>query len=138
MGEGDWPNHFSSILLSADTLSTVIEALLLSSLLLVGRLFPEETKPKGSMPLQEVAMAMVLMSLQRRLYNSYLEAVYCSFPDQRTQPASEHKLKKEKDIVGRERDQVEAIVHQDRLTLVSQFLLELTFYSLVPGYFCFL
>ena len=29
------------------------------------------------------------------------QAVYCSFPEQRTQPASEHKLKKEKDIVGR-------------------------------------
>lgn len=133
--EGDWPNHFSSLFLSADTLSTVIEAVLLSGLLLIGRLYPEASKPKGSMPLQEVAMAMVLMSVQRRLYNSYLEAVYCSFPDKRTQPVSEHKLKKEKDIVGRERKQVEAIVHQDRLTLVSQFFLELSFYFLVPGYY---
>merc|ERR1712192_395496 len=121
--EGEWPNHFSSLFLSADTLSTMIEAVLLSGLLLVGRTFPEETKPKGSMPLQEVAMAMVLMSIQRRLYNSYLEAVYCSFPGQRTQPVSEHKLKKEKDIVGREREQVESIVHQDRLTLVANHYL---------------
>ena len=30
-----------------------------------------------------------------------LQAVYCSFPEKRTQPVSEHKLKKEKDIVGR-------------------------------------
>ena len=44
---------------------------------------------------------MVLLSTLRRLYNSYLEAVYCSFPSLRTQPAAEHALKADKDIVGR-------------------------------------
>ena len=34
-------------------------------------------------------------------YDAIVQAVYCSFPEERTQPVSEHKLKKEKDIVGR-------------------------------------
>jgi len=133
--DGTWNQHFSSILLSSDVFATSVEVLLLLSLFLLGTVLPEASRPQGSMGLQEVAVAMVLLSLLRRLYNSYLEAVYCSFPSLRTQPAAEHALKADKDIVGREREQLEAMVLQDRLTLISQFLLECSFYFLVPGYY---
>ena len=101
----------------------MIVMIMLMIIVMIGNLFHND---------RQVGMAMVLMSIQRRLYNSYLEvkfwnisttitatmiattitrvklisnaddqAVYCSFPGQRTQPVSVHKLKKEKDIVGR-------------------------------------
>jgi len=133
--EGRWTDHFSSLLFSADPLATAIEVFLLSTIFLLGGLYPEETRPHGSMDLLTVASAMLVLSLQRRLYNSYLEAVYCSFPGHRTQPVAEHALKKDKDLTGRERKQVAEIVRQDRKTLVSQFMLELCLFALIPGYY---
>ena len=41
---------------------------------------------EGSAGLGELAAALALLSLVRRVYNAYLEAVFCAFPSHRTQP----------------------------------------------------
>ena len=41
---------------------------------------------EGSAGLSELAAALALLSLVRRGYNAYLEAVFCAFPGHRTQP----------------------------------------------------
>jgi len=133
--EGQWPSHFSSLLFSADLLSTLAEVTLLGSLSLVAGLTPHLVKVEGSMELGQVARAMWGLSLLRRVYNSYLEAVYCSFPEYRTQPARDHRLKSAKDLVGREKEQVARIVQHDRLTLVSQFILDVAIFFLIPGFY---
>jgi len=74
-------------------------------------------------------------SLLRRLYNSYLEAVYFTFPTRRIQPISEHRLKQRKDLCGREQEQLDALVWHDRLTLLSQTCAVVFLYLYLPGYF---
>jgi len=133
--EGQWKDHFSSLLLSADMPSTVLEVGLLGCLHLLSLLAPHHVAVQGSMTLGQVVKGMVALSLLRRFYNSYLEAVYCSFEQYRTQPAREHKLKSTKDITGREERELTAIVKQDRLTLVSQLVLEISFFFLIPGFY---
>jgi len=133
--EGHWPQHFSSLLLSGDVLSTLLEVFLLGSLQLLSLFSPQLVAVKGSMELQQVVRGMVGLSILRRLYNSYLEAAYCSFEQYRTQPAREHKLKSQKDIVGRDQKELAAIIQHDRLTLVSQFALEVFFFFFIPGYY---
>jgi len=133
--EGKWSLHFSSLLFSADVPATVMEVVLVGTLILVSALFPEMVQMEGSMPLLEVGVFMVFLSLLRRLYNSYLEAVFCSFPQYRTQPVKEHQLKATKDLTGRDLTQLASIVRHDRLTLLSQFLLDVSFYFIIPGYY---
>lgn len=87
------------------------------------------------MPLVEVAIFMWIFSIIRRLYNSYLESVFFSFPNHRTQPVKEHALKIRKDLTGREPSQLETITRHDRYTMVSQFILDVSIYYLIPGYY---
>lgn len=131
---GTWRQHFSSLLFSADITATLMEILLLGSLTFAAVFLPV-LNVQGSMPLLEVAILMCSLSLLRRLYMSYLEAVYCSFPQYRTQPVKEHELKELKDIVGREKTQLLTIIQHDRLTLVSQFVLDVVIYFSIPGYY---
>jgi len=133
--EGKWKTHFSSLLFSADVSATVMEVSLVGILTIVAAMFPEQVQTKNSMPLLELAVFMWLLSLLRRLYNSYLEAIFCSFPQYRTQPVKDHALKTVKDLTGRDVDQLENIVKHDRLTLLSQFALDVSFYFIVPGYY---
>lgn len=132
--EGTWRQHFSSLLFSADIAATAMEISLLGSLTLVAVLFPW-LDVQDSMPLLEVAGFMWFLSLLRRVYTAYLEAVYCSFPQYRTQPVKWHALKECKDIVGRDKKQLEVIIYQDKLTLVSQFMLDIAIYFSLPGFY---
>jgi len=131
--DGRWSNHFSSLLLSADIPATMMEVLLVGGLFLVGSMY--QVQVTHSMPLLDLAYFMLLFSVIRRLYNSYLEAVFCSFPQYRTQPVREHALKTAKDLTGRDLTQLASIVKHDRLTLISQFLLDVSIYFMVPGYY---
>jgi len=133
--EGKWETHFSSLLFSADVPATVMEVSLVGTLTIMAAMFPSQMQAENSMPLLELAVFMWLLSLLRRLYNSYLEAVFCSFPQHRTQPVKEHALKSAKDLTGRDLAQLENIVKQDRLTLLSQFVLDISIYFLIPGYY---
>jgi len=132
---GRYHQHFSSLLFSGEWLATGLEVALLTSLTSVAVTHPYLVNVPGSMPLLELALAMWFFSALRRFYNSYLEAVFCCFPQFRTQPVKEHELKNRKDLVGREPGQLQKIAEHDRLTLVSQFLLDVAIYFLVPGYY---
>merc|ERR1712212_744908 len=133
--EDKWSNHFSSLLLSGDIPATVVEVVLVVSLMVVSTMYPHQVQATHSMPLLHLAYFFILFSVIRRLYNSYLEAVFCSFPQYRTQPVKEHALKTEKDLTGRDLTQLASIVKHDRLTLISQFLLDVSIYFMVPGYY---
>ena len=129
-----WRSHFSSLLLSADVTSTLMELALLSSLTAASLLAPSAlVDTPGSMPLRELALFMWLASALRKLYNAYLEAIYFARPAARTQPAAEHALKSLKDLNGRDAEQLAALVSHDRLTLLSQFALVLVAYRFLPG-----
>ena len=125
--------HFSSLMLSCDPLATVLELTCLFVLSLISWLYAIQAQ--GSMSLLEVAMGMCVLSVLRRVYNNYLEAVYCTFPLHRTQPIKQHMLKGERDLVGRDKEQLAAIVVQDRLTFISQFCLDLFVYFSLPGFY---
>ena len=94
-----------------------------------------EIKVEGSMYLFHVALAKWGLSLFRRVYNNYLEAAFCAFPSYRTQTVSEHRLKKERDLTGRDREQMKYIVYQDKLIFAGQFCFDLVVYFMLPGYY---
>jgi len=71
----------------------------------------------------------------RRLYNSYLEAMYFTHPQYRTQPPKEHALKKGKDLCGREQEQLDTLLYHDRITTITQIGLEVAIYFTIPGFF---
>ena len=125
--------HFSSLMLSFDPLATTLEVSSLTLLTLVAWIYG--IRVEGSKSLLEVAAAMWGFSMLRRLYNNYLEAVFCAFPQNRTQSVKEHKLKCVKDLVGRDKDQLAAIAVQDRLTFATQFCLDLFVYFMIPGFY---
>jgi len=130
-----WRNHFSNLLFSGEWFATGLELSLLGGLTVFATCLGGWVNVSGSMPLLELATFMWIFSLLRRLYNSYLESVFFSFPQHRTQPIKEHALKSRKDLVGREPDQLERIVQHDRYTMVSQFCLDVSIYYLIPGYY---
>lgn len=127
-------DHFSS-LLSSNVRNSVWEYGLMTAITAFALLMPSVADVEGSMPLREFALFMWVTSTFRKLYNSYLEAVWFSCPGYRTQPPREHALKKMKDLCGREREQVETIDRHDFMTLLSQFALEVFFYYTFPGYY---
>merc|ERR1712146_313779 len=127
-------DHFSS-LLSSNVRNSVCEYGLMTAITAFALLMPSVADVEGSMPLREFALFMWVTSTFRKLYNSYLEAVWFSCPGYRTQPPREHALKKMKDLCGRERVQVETIDRHDFMTLLSQFALEVFIYYTFPGYY---
>jgi len=130
-----WKNHFSNLLFSGDLISTGLELTVYVGLTSIAWFGGNNVNVEGSMPLLELATFMWIFSAQRRIYNSYLESVFFAFPAFRTQPVKEHVLKARKDLVGREPEQLATIVIHDRLTLISQFVLDVSIYFLIPGYY---
>lgn len=129
-------DHFSSLLLGGSISNTIIELLLLALPFSCIAFFSDETlTASDSMRFSEVAIFMVVASTVRRVYNAYLEAVFFTFPDYRTQPVCEHRLKKAKDLCGGDLEQVEKIDKHDKLTLLSQFFLNFGVYFLLPGFY---
>lgn len=128
--------HFSSLLLSGDWFSTGMELALLGGLAAAAYGLPSaQVDVNGSMPLRHLALYFVAASVFRRVYNSYLEACYFAFPQHRTQPVREHKLKTIKDLCGRDLKQLQTLVVHDRLTLVTGFALDVATYYAIPGFY---
>ncbi|KAL5269686.1 hypothetical protein ACHWQZ_G003220 [Mnemiopsis leidyi] len=125
--------HFSSLMLSSDFMATAMEVSALS--LLTGIAWVYKIQVEHSKTLFEVAIAMWSLSLFKRIYNNYLEAVYCTYPKNRTQPVKEHALKAKKDLAGRDKEQLEILVAQDRLNFISRFCLDLFIYFMIPGFY---
>ena len=83
-----------------------------------------------------VHFAFTFNSLAIRIYNTYLEYCYFSYPQYRTQPPKEHVLKKcGKELCGRDREQLELLLWHDRLTFITQTLLYYGLYYAVPGFY---
>jgi sterol desaturase/sphingolipid hydroxylase (fatty acid hydroxylase superfamily) len=130
-----WSKHFSSLLLSADVTNTVLEVGFLLSLTLASIMYPGRYDTPGSMRLSQLVAFLTAASVLRRVYNSYLEAVYFAVPSRRIQPVNEHALKSKRDLNGRDEEQLESLVYHDRLTLISQLSLVMVLYTCVPGFY---
>ena len=130
-------DHFSSLLFSGDLSMTLLEIALLSCVTMAGCAMPTEwVNVTGSMPLTELSAYLWSMSLIRRFYNSYCEAIFFTFPECRTQGTREHTLaSSKKDLCGRDKEKLERIALHDMLTMLSQLALEICIYYLLPGYF---
>jgi len=129
-------DHFSSLLLSGELPMTLLELATLGGLTAAAVCLPaDKVNVAGSMSLKELAAFFWGKTVVTRLYNSYLEACFFAFPQHRTQPSREHALKSKKDLCGREMKELEIIVRHDRMTLLSQFALNVGIYYAVPGYY---
>ena len=127
--------HFSSILFSGSLPMTLLEISILCGITFTASLGPS-VNTANSMPLFEVATYLWVASVVRRLYNTYCEAVFFSFPQYRTQGIQEHALASSaKDLCGRDHEQLKTIEFHDLLTMLSQFGLEIAIYYSIPGYF---
>mmetsp|Transcript_15543 Transcript_15543/g.36396 ORF Transcript_15543/g.36396 Transcript_15543/m.36396 type:complete len:382 (+) Transcript_15543:88-1233(+) len=128
--------HFSSLLLSGDVGLTLLEIASLGSVAAAAALLPaEKVNVKGSMPLKELAAFLCTKALVVRLYNTYCEAIFFSFPQHRIQPAREHALANEKDLCGRQKKELKIIQQHDCMTLCSQFALNVGLYYALPGFY---
>ena len=130
-------DHFSSLLFGGSISNTLLEFTLLAAPFTAIAIVGEDAtflKVEGTMPLKELAYFFVICSFVRRFYNAYLEAVYFSFPNLRTQPPSDHRLKQKKDLMGRDMEQLESIDWHDKGTMLSQFVLNFGLYFL-PGFY---
>ena len=131
-------DHFSSLLFGDSITITLMEISLLLAPFAAIYYYGIDSpilNVKGSMPFYEVASLFVICSIVRRIYNAYLEAVYFSFPHLRTQPPHEHRLKKKVDLCGRDMEQLEKLNRHDKLTLLSQFVLNFALYYALPGFY---
>jgi len=133
-------DHFSSLLFGGSVLNTVLEVALLVAPFAALTVYgygakANELNVEGSMPFQDLAVFHVACALLRRVYNAYLEAVFFSFPKLRTQPPKAHRLKNKRDLMGRDWEQLDLIDFHDKLTIVSQFVLDFGLYFLLPGYY---
>lgn len=129
-------DHFSSLLFSGEWALTLLELGSLASLSAAAALLPpEKVNVPGSMTLREVSALLWTKALVTRVYNTYCEAIFFAFPQHRIQPTREHALKAKKDLCGRQMQELETIVRHDRMTLASQFLLNVGLYYALPGYY---
>jgi len=129
-------DHFSSLLLSGEWSLTLLEFGSLASLTAAAcYLPPEKVNVAGSTTLKDVAALLWTKALVTRMYNTYCEAIFFAFPHHRIQPSREHALKAKKDLCGRQLQELETIVRHDRMTLISQFLLNVGIYYALPGYY---
>ncbi|CAK9005453.1 unnamed protein product [Durusdinium trenchii] len=128
--------HFSSLLFSGDLGLTLLELGSLGSLVAAAFLVPpEKANVKGSWTLKELAGFLCAKAVVTRLYNTYFEAIFFSFPQFRTQPSREHALKNKKDLCGRDMKELQTILYHDRLTLISQFAFNVGLYYAISGYY---
>eukprot|EP00640_Fibrocapsa_japonica_P003199 CAMPEP_0113941014 /NCGR_PEP_ID=MMETSP1339-20121228/7028_1 /TAXON_ID=94617 /ORGANISM="Fibrocapsa japonica" /LENGTH=336 /DNA_ID=CAMNT_0000945037 /DNA_START=1 /DNA_END=1011 /DNA_ORIENTATION=+ /assembly_acc=CAM_ASM_000762 len=77
---------------------------------------------------------MVGFTIFTKLYNFYCETCYHAFPTLRTQTKN-FLSSEDKDICGRTNEQMAEMKFHDRLTFVSQMLLNVGIYFLVPGFY---
>ncbi|CAJ1361991.1 unnamed protein product, partial [Effrenium voratum] len=120
---------------SGDRGLTLLELGSLGSLTAAACLLPQEKDVQGSWTLKELAAFLCTKAVVTRIYNTYLEAIFFSFPQFRTQPSREHALKNKKDLCGRDMKELETIICHDRLTLISQFAFNVGLYYAIPGYY---
>ena len=128
-------NHFSSLLFGGSVSTTALECLCLLIPFIATLFYDENLNVEGSMSFQHLSIFLLVCAFIRRIYNAYLEAVYFSFPELRTQPPSEHRLKQKKDLMGRDAEQLELLDKHDKWTIVSQFLLNFGLYYVLPGFY---
>ncbi|CAB9499390.1 Fatty acid hydroxylase superfamily [Seminavis robusta] len=131
-------DHFSSLLFGGSITNTILELVLLAApFVAMGMNGQVSTllNVKGSMTFLELSVFFFVCSTVRRVYNAYLEAVYFSFQNLRTQPPKEHLLKQKKDLMGRDMEQLEILDGHDKWTMISQFLLNFGLYFCLPGYY---
>lgn len=129
-------DHFSSLLLSGDVCSTLMELLTLGSVTAAAALLPpQQVNVEGSMSLKQFAAFLWTKAAVARLYNTYCEAVFFACPQYRIQPSREHALVNKKDLMGRTQKDFETICFHDKLTLLSQFALNVGLYYALPGYY---
>eukprot|EP00429_Kryptoperidinium_foliaceum_P015197 CAMPEP_0176040606 /NCGR_PEP_ID=MMETSP0120_2-20121206/20135_1 /TAXON_ID=160619 /ORGANISM="Kryptoperidinium foliaceum, Strain CCMP 1326" /LENGTH=373 /DNA_ID=CAMNT_0017374003 /DNA_START=55 /DNA_END=1176 /DNA_ORIENTATION=+ len=129
-------DHFSSLLFSGEWSLTLLELGSLAGISAAAVLLPpEKVNVPGSMPLKEVAALLWTKAAVTRLYNTYLEAVFFSFPQYRIQPPREHALKAKKDLCGRQLQELQTLVRHDCMTLISQVVLNVGLYYALPGYY---
>ena len=124
-------DHMSGLLFSGSYLNTFIELLFLAVLFNI----PPSLAPSASMPPRALFNFALGKSLFTRVYNAYLEAVFFAYPQHRTQPSDDHKLKKQQDLTGRDQVQQDTLVYHDRMTLITDNLLNITLYLLIPGFY---
>lgn len=129
--------HFSSLLFSGDMATTVLEIGLRVGLLGLGWCNPggHFSAAPGAMSLVEVAGWMMAMSLFLRTYNAFLEYIYFTKPEFRTQALREHRLGMKTDLVGRELKALATQTWHDRGTLVLDACWALVVFCLVPGFY---
>lgn len=128
--------HFSSLLLSGDLSLTLLELITLGGLAAFAAwLPPEKVNVEGSWSLKELTAFLCTKAVVTRIYNTYLEAIFFSFPEFRTQPSRDHALKNKKDLCGRDMMELQTIIYHDRLTLLSQFAFNVGLYYAIPGYY---
>lgn len=133
-----WENFSSNYLFSGDVMSTILEVGIAVFLLSMAylRLPALELNVVGSSTFKQVTWIYVGNRLAIRIYNTYLEYCYFSYPQYRTQPPKEHVLKKcGKELCGRDREQLELLLWHDRLTFITQTLLYYGLYYAVPGFY---
>jgi len=128
-------DHFSSLLFGGSISNTILEFVTLVAPLVAMAFFGDTLNVENSMPFSELAIFFIICAVVRRVYNAYLEAVYFSFPSKRTQPPKEHRLKQEKDLCGRDLEQLTLLHFHDKLTILSQFALNFAMYFYLPGFY---
>jgi len=128
--------HFSSLLFGGSVSNTLLELILLAAPF-IGLFFygDEALNMPNSMSFVELSLFFLVASIVRRIYNAYLEAIYFTFPAYRTQPPREHLLKQGKDLCGRDLEQLKILDFQDKMTMLSQFLLNFGLYYILPGFY---
>jgi len=129
-------DHFSSLLFGGSVANTLLEFVLLAAPYLAMFCFGSASLDvPGSMPFLGVANIFLVSAIVRRVYNAYMEAVFFSFPQYRTQPVKEHKLKRRTDLMGRDIEQLELLDWHDKMTMISQFALNFGLYFVLPGFY---
>ena len=131
-------DHFSSLLFGESVFNTTLEFILLLAPFIALGLYGVDSpvlNVEGSMSLLHLSVFFVVSSFVRRFYNTYLEAVYFTFPKLRIQPPKDHFLKQGKDLSGRDREQLSLLNWHDKMTMISQFLLNFGLYYALPGFY---
>jgi len=117
-------------------MNTAIELGFLMALTTVSLLLPSSVfDVSGSMRLSQLSAFLWAFSLVRRFYNTYLEAIYFTFPELRTRPPGERVLKDGRDLNGRDEGQLNILIVHDRCTLIMYNTLALVLYYTVPGFY---
>merc|ERR1712137_430753 len=111
-------DRFSSLLLSGEWWMTWLELCILTAISAVAVwCAPEITNVKGSMPLREIAVFFWTKAIVTRVYNTYCEAIFFSFPQHRIQTSRDHALRNKNDLCGRDMKDLKTIQYHDCLTL---------------------